>query len=130
MTPERARELACDIIHDGESCASFRAKEGSQVCACVAALLLRGTAASACQHEGHGGDLDCSRPAVLCVDHGGHDACAVQQMQDEALLREVDNILPVKGFPGDAIAIVFPETTYNKIRARFRDKERLGLDNS
>lgn len=44
MTPEEAKARACAVIHGQEACADYRAKEGSEVCDSVAALLIEVTA--------------------------------------------------------------------------------------
>jgi hypothetical protein len=36
-----------------------------------------------CEHEGPDGRRDCDARAVLCIHHGGHDACAVALMETQ-----------------------------------------------
>jgi len=42
-----------------------------------------------CQHQDHDGNRDCIDFAVLCIHHGGHDACAVEIMH---LQREIADL--------------------------------------
>lgn len=42
-----------------------------------------------CQHENTKGQRDCDFNAVLCIHHGGHDGCAVREME---LQRQYDHL--------------------------------------
>ena len=77
----------------------------------------------ACQHEGRAAELDCDRPAVLCVDHGGHDGCAVDQMRVDALLREVA-LCGVEHQTRKYVVVQIDHETWNTIQTRYGGEGR------
>ena len=43
-----------------------------------------------CQHQAGDASLDCDSPAVLCEHHGGHDGCAVAEMELQQKVRQLE----------------------------------------
>lgn len=59
-----------------------------------------------CHHEDASGKRDCDAAAVLCIHHGGHDACAVDDARAATAIRMYAAIETLRAEEGDSVIIL------------------------